>query len=225
MEDDHHDAGPQPRNGRDQIKSEEQHQSSSTAGILVTLPVGKKWSLQSGVTLLNNETSIEPKKIFAKMDIDGKVKYRFDCASGYTYISPKTGTTPTVGDSVNTAASTNNLKYIGIPLAVNYNFSLGKFNIVPTFGVMANFLVKQRIETEIMQGVAPEKQTISNIQGLKSNYFNAFTGLAVEYNINKRLALSIMPSGNFALSSINKDAAVKSYPNSFGLNGGLKIKF
>jgi hypothetical protein len=36
--------------------------------------------------------------------------------------------------------------------------------------------------------------------------------------------LNITPSGNFALSSINKDAAVKSYPNSFAVAGGIKIK-
>jgi hypothetical protein len=38
------------------------------------------------------------------------------------------------------------------------------------------------------------------------------------------MALSLVPSGNFALTSINKDAAVKSYPNSFGVAAGLKIK-
>ena len=225
IEDDHHDGGPQPRNGRDAIKKDEQHQSSSVAGILIDIPVGKKWSLQSGVTYINKNIEIEPKKIFAKLDNDGKVKYRFDCSSGYTYISPKTGTTPAVGDSVNAAASTNTLQYLGIPLAINYNFSVGKFNIIPTVGTVANFLVKQQIQTELIQGTTKEKQTINTIQGMKPLYFNAVAGIAFEYDLSKRIALSVMPSGNFALSSINKDAAVKSYPNSFGLSGGVKIKF
>ena len=43
-------------------------------------------------------------------------------------------------------------------------------------------------------------------------------------SLSKKIALHIMPSGNFALSSINKDAAVKSYPNAFALLGGIKIK-
>jgi hypothetical protein len=227
MEDDHHDPGPQPRNNREQIKKEEQHQSSSSVGVLVDIPFGKKWGLQSGITYVNQETSMEPKKIFAKMDTDGKVKYRFDCSSGYTYISFKTGTaaTPVVGDSVTAAASSNTLKYIGIPLALHYTINLGKFSIVPTFGAVANFLVKQRIETEIMQSGSNEKQTINSIQGLKPGYFNAYSGIAFEYNLNKRIAFSVMPAGNIALSSINKDAAVKSYPNSFAVTGGVKIKF
>jgi len=114
----------------------------------VQVPVGKKWSIQSGVTYTSKKISIEPKKIFAKLDNDGKVKYRFDCSSGYTFISPKTGTTPAVGDSVNAVASSNTLQYIGIPLAVNYTFSFGKFSLAPTVGTSVNFLTKQRIETE-----------------------------------------------------------------------------
>ena len=227
---DRHGGGPQPPqqqppNGREEIKRDEQHQTSFSLGVLFDLPLGKNWEIQSGITYLNKNISIEPKKIFAKLDNDGKVKYRFDCSSGYTYILPKTGTAPAVGDSVNASSSANTLQYLGIPLAINYNFSIGKFNIIPSIGSTANFLVKQRIETELLQGSTKEKQTINTIQGLKSTYFTAFTGIAVEYNLNKKFAFSIKPAGNFALSSITKDAAVKSYPNSFGVAAGVKIKF
>ncbi len=225
LEDDHRDPGPQPRNGREQIKEKEPHEKSSSFGVLVEIPVGKKWGLQSGFTVLNKEITIEPKNIFAKLDNDGKVKYRFDCSSGYTYISPKAGTTPVVGDSVVAVASSNTLQYVGIPLAVNYTFSMGKFNIIPAVGTSVNFLTRQKIETELVQGTSKEKQTISTIEGLKKTYFNAFAGIALEYNVNKRIAVNLTPTGNFALSSINKDAAVKSYPNSFGVAAGIKIKF
>jgi hypothetical protein len=225
LEDDHHDPGPQPRNGREEIKKDEQHETSSSFGVLVEIPVGKKWSVQSGITYLNKKISIEPKKIFAKLDNDGKVKYRFDCSSGYTYINPKTGTSPAIGDSVSAAASTNTLQYVGIPLGINYTFLLGKFSIIPTAGTTINFLTKQQIETELIQGSTKEKQTISTIQGLKKTYFNAFAGIALEYSLGKRMALNLTPTGSFALTSINKDAAVKSYPNSFGITTGIKIKF
>lgn len=225
LEDDRRDPGPQPRNGREQIKENEPNEKSSSFGVLFEIPVGKKWGLQSGFTVLNKEITIEPKNIFAKLDNDGKVKYRFDCSSGYTYISPKAGSTPVVGDSVVAVASTNTLQYVGIPLALNYTFSMGKFSIIPTLGAAINFLTKQKIETELVQGTSKEKQTISNIQGLKKIYYNAFAGVELDYNVNKKIALSIMPVSNFALSSINKDAAVKSYPNSFGVAAGVKIKF
>jgi len=225
LEDDHHDPGPQQGNGREEIKKDEPHERSSSVGVLVEIPVGKKLSLQSGVTYLNKTISIEPKKIYAKLDNDGKVKYRFDCSSGYTYIAPKSGTTPAVGDSVNAAASSNTLQYVGVPLGVNYTFAVGKFNIIPGIGTTANILVKQKIETELIQGSSKEKQTINNIEGMKPVYFNVYTGVSLEYNVSKRIAVNVTPSGNFALSSINKNAAVKSYPNSFGIGAGIKIKF
>jgi Outer membrane protein beta-barrel domain len=215
---------PPPGGSRDQIKKEEQHQNAFSTGVLVDIPLGKNWSIQSGITYINKNISIEPKKIYARLDKDGKAKYLFDCSSGYTYISSKTGSVPAIGDSINATNSTNLLGYLGIPLGLNYAFSTGKFNIIPAAGITSNFLVKQGIKTELTQGVTKEKQVISTIQGLKSTYFNAFAGVALEYNVSKRIALNITPSGNFALSSINKDAAVKSYPNSFALAGGIKIK-
>jgi Outer membrane protein beta-barrel domain len=217
---------PPPQGGsRDHIKKEEQHQTAFSTGVLVDIPLGKNWGIQSGVTYLNKNISIEPKKIYARLDKDGKAKYLFDCSSGYTYISSKTGSTPAVGDSINVTNSSNSLGYLGIPVGVNYTIAAGKFNIIPTVGVVTNFLVKQQIQTELIQGATKEKQTINTIQGIKPVYFNAVAGIAFEYNLNKKIALNIMPTGNFALSSINKDAAVKSYPNSFGVSGGVKIKF
>ena len=221
---------PPPRPGRgdhkEQYKDDEQKQSAYNFGVIAEVPLGKKISVQSGITYLNKSTNIEPKKIYAKTDVDGKVKYVFDCSSGYSYLSTKTGTTPAVGDSITATASKNVLGYIGVPLMVNYKFSLGKFNIIPAVGTVFNFLTKQKIQTELVQGSAKEQQTVSKIEGLKSNYVNAVTGLAFEYSFNNKIALNIMPSGNFALSSINNSSAVvKSYPNAFAVSGGIKIKF
>lgn len=216
---------PPPGGSRDHIKKEEQHQTAFSTGILVDIPLGKNWSIQSGITYLNKNISIEPKKIYARLDKDGKAKYLFDCSSGYTYISSKTGSTPVVGDSINVTNSSNSLGYLGIPVGLTYAFSAGKFNIIPTVGAVTNFLVKQQIQTELIQGATKEKQTINTIQGMKPVYFNAVAGIAFEYNLSKRIVFNVMPTGNFALSSINKEAAVKSYPNSFGVSGGVKIRF
>ncbi len=227
IEDDRHHSGPPapPRSGRDDFKRDENKPSTSTFGIALELPIGKKWGLVSGVAYTKTQITIEPKKIFAQMDNDGKVKYRFDCSSGYTYLSPKTVATPTtVGDSISVTESSNKTQYVGIPLAVNYTFSLGKFSIIPTVGAMANFSVKQQIETSLVQGSVKETQTSNNIQGSKETYFNAFTNIAFEYNIGKRWAISFAPGASFALTPITKNATVKSYPNSFGLTSGIKIK-
>lgn len=221
---------PPPRPGnnghKDQFKKEEQSQASFSAGVIAELPLGKNFGLQTGISYLQRTTTIEPKKIYARPDKDGKVKYVFDCTSGYSYISSKTGTAPLTGDSVNVTDSKNTLGYIGVPVALSYKVVLGKkLSIIPTAGAVFNFLSKQKIKTQLVQGSAKEQQTISSINGLSKKYVNAVAGLALEYDINKRMALNIIPSGNFALSSINNsDAAVKSYPNAFAVSAGLKIK-
>jgi len=217
---------PPPGNNRkEEIKNAENHENAASFGVLVEVPVSKKWSVQTGVTYLKKSITIEPKKIFAKLENDGKVKYRFECSSGYTYVSSKSNTTPAVGDSVSAVSSTNKLHYISVPLAVSYTFSAGKFDIKPTAGGGINFLAKQKIDTEVLQGNSKTSQTIKNIHGLKSVYYNALAAIAVDYNINRKIALNITPTANFALTSINKDAVVKSYPNSIGVAAGIKIKF
>ncbi len=219
---------PRPGGGGDhkaQYKKDEQEQTAYSLGVLAELPLGKKWSIQSGISYLSKTISIEPKKIYARPDKDGKVKYVFDCSSGYSYISSKTGSTPLAGDSITTRSSKNVLGYISVPVAVNYKFSLGKFNIIPSIGSVFNFLTKQKTETELVQGNAKEKQTINKLQGLSRGYISATAGIAFEYNISKRLAVNLMPSGNFAVTSVNNSSApVKSFPDAFAVAAGLKIK-
>lgn len=231
LENDHHDdrRGPgQPPgntgNDKDDIKNDEQRQSAYSFGISVEYAVGKNWAVESGLALLNKKIQIEPKKIYAKADANGEVKYRFDCSSGYSYLNPKTSTAPTVGDSISVSESENTLQYLTVPVAVKYKLNLGKFTISPTVGAAANFVTKQKISTEYTVASVKQSQTINNIEGLKPVYYSGIAGVSLDYKLKKNISVSVMPSGNFALSSINKNAAVRSYPNAFGLSFGLKIK-
>ena len=168
IEDDHHrDRPAPPHSARDDFRREENKPTTASMGIVMELPVGKRWGLLSGISYTNRRINIEPKNIFAQMDTDGKVEYRFDCSSGYTYLSPKTVATPSIGDSISVTQSYNRLQCLGIPLGVNYTFSLGKFSIIPTAGIVANFSVKQQIAINLVQGSLKETQTSNNIQGLK----------------------------------------------------------
>ncbi len=224
-DEDHRRQFPQGPSDREKIKNDETYSSSSAWGILVALPLGKQWGLQSGLSYNTRSVSIQPKKVYAQLANDGKVKYRFDCSSGYTFLPPKAGSAPVVGDSITVASSSNNLQYIGIPLTLDYTFfSTKKFNVVPQLGLMANFLVKQSIEASLDAGTS-QKQNFTSIEGLRKTYFNGMAGLGLQYNISKRLSLNLVPAVNFALSSINQQAAVKSYLNSFSITGGVKIQF
>ncbi|MEP7259463.1 MAG: outer membrane beta-barrel protein, partial [Flavitalea sp.] len=223
-DDDDHRGGSSGRRESEEIKRDEKHQASSSWGILVEAPLKKNWSLQTGLTYTIKNIDIEPKKIFAQLDNDGEVKYCFNLSSGYAYLSPKTTAQPIVGDSITAAETSSNLRYLSIPVTLQYTLYKGKFSIIPSIGGGINFLVSQRIKTNLLSGSSEERQDISDIQGLKKIYYNTISGIAIQYPIGKYVSLNIAPSVNFALGTINSDAAVKSYPNSFNIATGIRIQ-
>ena len=209
---------------RNAIEKDEQIKFSSTFGILLDYTIGKNWKLESGLTYSSRKTAIDPKTIYARPDDDGNINYRFNCSAGYSYVTVKSPTPPASGDSVNALASTNNLQYIGLPLNVKYIFTAGRFSILPGAGVSFNFLTKGKIETTIATYTGGKNSSTDNIQGLKSMYLNGSASIGFQYKLSKTFSLSFEPAFRFALSSINKDASVKTNLNSIGLSTGFVIK-
>lgn len=208
-----------------EIKKDEKIKSSSTIGVLIDYNTGKNWKLESGVTFSTRFTDIQPKTIYARPDNNGNINYRFNCSAGYSFVTLKSASLPPVsGDSISALTSKNILQYIGVPLVVKYMFGKGRFSVTPGLGISANFLIKGKIETTIPTTTGNESVTSNDIQGLKSTYFNGLASVGTQYKLNKTFELTFIPSVRFALSSINKDAPVKTYLNSIGFATGIIIK-
>jgi hypothetical protein len=222
---DHDRLGMPGRNEHDEIKKDEHQQAAVSWGLTAGLSLTKKWGLQTGIRYSSRMIEIKPKKIFAELDTDGQVKYRFDMSNGYTYLNPKTGGSPAVGDSITVSVSSNRLQYLSIPLSVSYTIGFKKWALHPYLGGMVNFSIAQRMETSVSSNTFSEQQSVRNIQGNKRVYFNGIAGMGIEYYINRHLSLNLMPEANLALSSISKNAAVKSFPNSFAAGAGIKFQF
>ena len=209
---------------RDEIRSTESASSSFTTGVLAEYSLTRNLSLQSGLNISKTTIHIEPKTIYAKPDNFGNLKFRFNCSAGYSFLSLKTGMPPASGDSLRAFESSNTTQYIGIPLAIKYNAAAGRFRFNFTAGISANILSNQKIKTVIANGSNNEKSVINEINGLKPVYFSGLLGLGIDYYISKNIALSFLPNGRFALTSINKDAPIRSYPQSFGLGAGIRLQ-
>ena len=207
-----------------ELEKEEKHEFSSTYGALIDYKISKHWGLQSGLTFSNTNITVEPKTIYAQqVNNTGSVKYRINTSSGYGYVLPSFSSNPVVGDSLYAFTSTHSLQYIGIPLAVTYNVTKGKFKFNALAGISANILTRAKLETTVEKGFNNALETVNNLQGLRKMYFSGMAGVGVDYKLSKKTAVTFAPTMRFALNSINKDATVKSYPMSFGFAVGLKL--
>lgn len=206
------------------FEKKEDYNSSSSAGFLVEYSLNNHWGIQSGISLSTTHIALAPETIYAQLDDFGDIGYEIITSSGSAYVLPSFIHNPRVGDSIYSVSTAHTLKYLMIPLALKYNLAKGKFNINARAGVVANLLTKATIETEIETGSHHETETAQEFQGLKSFYISGITGVGIDYNLKKNLAVCFFPTYRFALNSINKDVPVKSFPNSLSFGLGLKIK-
>jgi hypothetical protein len=186
--------------------------------------VSKNWQLQSGLNIFTRETEIKPRTLYARPDNHGNVNYHISCSAGSAYVPLKSGSNPMQGDSTQALSAKNTLQYISIPLAVSYTFGKGKFTIDPAAGIAFNILSKGKIETTIANQSPHENTGTNDIEGLKSSYISSLLSVGASYKLSKIISFNFTPSARIALSSINKDAAVKTKFNSAGLAGGITIR-
>ncbi len=221
LEDDKHLA--RPGRDRNEARKDEQHASSFSAGFLLNYGLTKNLHLQSGAIVSTSTTDLSPKIIYARPDNNGNARYELHCSSGYSYIAPKTGAALTVGDSIQTSGSRSKLTYVSVPFSVSYGLQNGRLTIEPGVGVAANFLASGKTKTDLTNNTTNEMATTS-ITGLKSMYVDGLISVRIEYNLNKRFSVGLLPTARLAVSPINKETPVKSYQNYLSVGAGIKIK-
>ena len=207
-----------------EIEQDENHEFSYTIGVLMEYRFKKRLSIESGLTFSNTNITLNPRMIYAEAVNSGDIKYRLNTSSGYGYVLPSFSPTPTIGDSLYAITSTHILQYAGLPVSLKYNIRHEKIEFSLMAGASLNYLIKGKIETFVENGTGREPEIVGNLYGLKKIYFSSLTGIAVNYHINDKLSISLSPTFRYALNSINKNTAVKSYPNSLMFPIGLKIQ-
>lgn len=206
------------------FEKKEDYSSSYSGGVLVEYAINKHWGIQSGLSLSTTNIDLAPETIYAQLDDLGDIRYEIITSSGSAYVLPSFIHNPRVGDSIFSVATTHTLKYLMIPLALKYNLTKGRFNMNARAGLAANFLTKANIETNVQAGSHHETESTEEFQGLRSFYVSGIAGAGIDFNLKKNLAVCFFPTYRFALSSINKDVPVKSFPNSLSFGFGLKMK-
>jgi hypothetical protein len=215
-----------PRNGREhrEIEETESYGTTVSPGLYAAFDITPRISVQSGFSELRNEISISPKDIRAVRDRDNNVRYRLDCSAGTFFIDPKTGTTPSVGDSIRVKSSDVRTRYASIPLHLMYRVGTGRLSFFGMAGAEMNILVNRTATTTFQNASSLPFGTV-RAEGLRPTTVNAVVGAGVEYNLGKRLSLSLIPQYRTALRSANEEGPVKSYPKTVSVAAGLRVRF
>jgi len=206
---------------KNEIKKNDKPRLANSFGVLVGYKIDGHWTIQSGATISKSVTSIDSKTIYARPDRNGSVNFRLSCFTGPSYIPLQSGLHPAQGDSTLVSAK-NTLRYISIPIVLQYRITRGRLSVSPGAGIGTNFLLINKIESRINTANGYQ-ESMTSTGGLRSAYFNSFLTLNAAYKINNRIAFSFTPVAQVGLSSITQDGPVKTMLNSFGFEAGLNI--
>ena len=207
------------------IKHREAHEPSFSGGILVTKPLTKSLSLQSGLIFSHTMIGISPQKIYALQDLTGDIAYKYITSSGYAFIKPGFGPSPAFGDSLIAAEGKHIIQSVNVPLTVNYTVRKKKLAIISGAGIEANLKTNTKVETEVEDAAHKETVFINKLNGSKSFYWSLAAQAELRYNISRKTAIILRPSFRRALSPITKNNDVETFPYSFGIGWGITFKF
>lgn len=209
---------------RSEIKKNENLQFANSFGILVGYNINKTWIIQTGIMVSKSVTGIDSKTVYAHPDRNGNINFRLSSFTGPSYIPLKSEGNPVDGDSTRLSAK-NTLQYVSTPVVLQYKISKGRFSMNPGIGIAANFLVLNKIESEINTANGVQKST-GNSNGLRSAYLSGLVNLNAAYKLNNKISISFSPGARFGLTSINRDArdaSGKITINSFAFQTGINI--
>ncbi len=206
---------------KNDIQRTESQPSSIAGGLLADLRISRNMTLQSGLIYISRTIQIDPKKVIAERNPDGKVRYRFDCSAGTYFIKKAQGYTRP-GDTTMTKFSTNDLNYLNIPLSLTYHFGGSKFHVFAMAGAGLNLLTRQYLETGLKYGYYEAEET--KVTNLKNSYFNGNIGLGISWSAFRKVSFNLNPQYQFALTPMNSNMPIKAYPRVFNLQAGMQIR-
>lgn len=205
-----------------QIRNQEKNRIASVFGLSIVRNLGRNIGIETGISLYTFTTDIGAKSLVARRDNNGKVNYRISTSSGFAYYSIKNRPNPVLADTLKTISSTKKIKYVTVPLGLQYHIYVGrKLAVNPAAVLAANFASRAKITT--IQSL--ERTYTTELEGLKSHYFDAVLSLDISYYINRKIGISLRPSSSFALSDATEAKPVITRRNATGIAAGLHFSF
>jgi opacity protein-like surface antigen len=131
-----------------------------------------------------------------------------------------------VGDSIGTAKTHSELHYLTVPLIVSYRIPVHRFTFLAGAGMTFNFLTKATLETDIYGVNYKQNESEIPIRGLKKMNTGLLLKAEVQYQLNSKISVSLIPSFKNTLGPINMNSSsLSAYPYNFGIGAGIVFSF
>ena len=208
-----------------EIEKRERNAFSASMGLYLKYRINRRWVIQSGLSYSWSTSNIDSSKSFAVKDNSGSVQFKMNTISGYGYLQCPPTLLPNVGDSVLTDKAYSRIHYLTLPLIFSYRIPMNRFSLLLGAGVSFNLLTSATLETKIYRPNLREEESVIPIKGLKNLNYGVILKADLEYHINSRLSVNLIPSFKNSLSPINIHSALAAYPYNFGLGAGITYQF
>jgi len=208
-----------------EIEKRERNVFSASIGIYINYRIKKRWFIQSGLSYSWSNSNIDSSKSFAVLGNNGSVQYKFNTISGYGFLQPLPTIQPSVGDSVFTAKAYSQLHYLTVPLIISYSIPLKRFSLLIGTGISFNILTGATVETKIYGSNFTQDESAIPMKGLKKINYGFLLKADLEYHINSKLGIDLIPCFKNSLTPINIHSALSAYPYNFGIGAGISYRF
>lgn len=213
------------KNEKDEINNREKHNLSISTSLFATRQLTKHFGFLTGIIFANTSISIDPQEMYSGVLPNGTIGYKFITSSGYSYLQPRFGLPPVIGDSLLSSSAQHNLHSFGIPIQFLYRVERKKIAIMPSAGFSFNFIYKTTVLTQVKNAFNTESVTIDDLNGMRKIYLDIIGGVNFQFYINNKWSFNLMPSFRYAVTPITQSNVVKTYPYSIGISSGLTYIF
>jgi outer membrane scaffolding protein for murein synthesis (MipA/OmpV family) len=212
-------------NGKE-VEKAERNVFSASVGMYLNFKINKKWVLQSGLSYSWSNSIMDSSQSYAEKNSAGDIAFKLNTASGFSFLRSPTFIVPVVGDSMATANTHSELHYITVPLVLSYRVGMRRFSLLAGAGMTFNVLTHAALETDIYGANYKGNESEIPLKGLKKINFGMLVKAEIQYRVNKKMAISLIPSFKNTLGPINmRNSSLAAYPYNFGIGTGIIYLF
>jgi len=186
--------------------------SSYSYGVKIAYQLNRKFTLQSGVNLINLGFTTNNVYVTPGVSVVGLSNISS---------SPSLGKGTKSSKELNTTGSLNQVfGYVEIPIEIKYNVTNGKFGVNLVGGFSTLLLNKD----EVFVKTSDYTQSLGSSNNLRSVNFSGNFGVDIDYLVRKNLYLNVSPMFKVQTNTFSKNSG-SLLPYYLGVYTGINYKF